>query len=206
MCKQSNGARTKMKTTIKMLAIACSFVGLVLPVNIALGNVPADADGKDDSQVIVDRIKESLASTGLVSIEQHTGRLLFNPQVQKLNTMSLKQKFLVPAMLVNQNTGLKLVAELPMACFMVSAGELSSDAYQGFRQHVTLRYIRDVKGFNPSRALICEPAGSSATNEWRKHLGFAVGSEPFVIDEHTSFTGERFYYFLNADGSFEMYM
>lgn len=198
---QNRRSTNAAKITAWLLSIVC----VALPVNIAHSNILADADGKDDSQVIIDHIKQSLSSGGLISVEQHTGRLLFNPQVDKLNSMVLKQKFLMPAMIVNQKTGLKLVGEMPFSCFMLSAGELSHDNYKGYRQYETIRYIRDVKNFAVSRALICETVGSSS-KLWKAHLSLQRDEDPFVFEEHVSLTGEHFYYFLNNDGSFEMYM
>lgn len=201
MYKLHNGDRT---TKSKLMGYMLSALCMILPFNMAHSNVLADADGKDDSEVIVAHIKESLASSGLVSVEQHTGRLLFNPNVDKLHSMALKQKFLLPAMVVNQQAGLKLVGELPFSCFMVSANELASDNYKGYRQHDTLDYIRNVKQFPVSRALICETTGS-ISKQWRKHLDLNEDADPFVFEEHVSIAGERFYYFLNSNGSFEMY-
>lgn len=178
---------------------------IVLPLHTALSSIMPDADGKDDSEVIVQRIRESLATSGLVSVEQHTGRLLFNPVLDKLHGMALKQKFFLPGMVVSQKTGLKLVAELPFSCFMLSAHELSDEHYKDYRQHETLRYIRDVKEFPVSRALICETMGIM-TKQWRTNLSLDENTEPFVFEEHVSLSGERFYYYLNNDGSFEMYM
>lgn len=186
-------------------AIFIALLSIVLPMDLAYSNIPPDADGKDDSDVIVERIKESMNASGLVSVEQHTGRLLYNPDVDKLHTMSLRKKFLMPAMMVNQKTGLHLVTEMPLTCFMVSTNELATDNYKGYRQSQTLHYISNVKSFQVSRALICEPSGKSATREWRRNLSLEDDAEPYVFEEHTSMNGARFYYFLNADGSFEMY-
>ena len=203
MLKLSNGPSTK-----KAASIACfvlSSLSLLLPMDIARSNVPADADGKDDSTVIIEHIRQALPSGGLISIEQHTGRLLFNPEVAKLHAMELKQRFLIPAMVVSQTNGLKLVGELPLSCFMVSGNELAHDSYKGYRQNETIRYIRDVKNFKVTRALICETVGST-TKTWKKHLSLKRDTDPFVFEEHVSLSGEHFYYFVNEDGSFEMYM
>lgn len=199
MIKIQNGGRAK--TTILVLSALC----MALPIDIARSNILPDADGKDDSEVIVQHIKEALPSGGLISVEQHTGRLLFNPRLDKLHNMALKQKFFMPAMVVNQKSGLKLVGELPFSCFMLSAKELAHDNYKGYRQHETVRYIRDVKNFNVSKALICETVGAAGKN-WQEHLNLQKEDEPFVFQEHVSLTGEHFYYFLSADGFFEMYM
>jgi len=202
MLKLHNDSSTsKAKISGLILSLLC----IALPLNIANSNILPDADGKDDSQVIVDHIKQSLSSGGLISIEQHSGRLLFNPVVAHLQSMVLKQKFFMPAMVVNQTSGLKLVGELPLSCFMLSAGELANDSYKGYRQHETIRYIREVKNFAVSRALICQTVGS-ASKTWQSQLSLQKDDDPFVFEEHVSITGEHFYYFLNADGSFEMYM
>lgn len=190
--------RNKWHTMIVLFSI-------MLPIHIAKSNVPADADGKDDSDVIVERIKESLSAAGLVSVEQHTGHLLYNPNLNRLHSMALKQKFLMPGIMVNQKNGLKLVSEVPFGCFIIGSGELASDNYKGYRQHETLQYIRNVKEFPVSRALICEPAGKSASREWQNNLALDIDAEPFIFEEHVSINGERFYYFVNIDGSFEMY-
>jgi len=160
----------------------------------------------DDSELIVSRLKESLNSHGLISVEQHTGRLLFNPKLEKLHAMTLKQKFLLPAMIVNQKQGLHMVTELPFSCFLISGGDIASDNYKGFRQHETARYIRDVKNFAVSRALICQAVGVTAARAWGRTLDLNLDGDPFVFEEHVSVSGEHFYYFLNIDGLFEMYM
>lgn len=171
-----------------------------------MSNISSDVNGKDDSDVIVSRLKESLNSYGLISVEQHTGRLLFNPTLEKLHGMVLKQKFLLPAMIVNQSQGLRMVNELPFSCFLISAGELSSENYKGFRQSETARYVRDVKNFPITRALICQTVGLAAARSWGHTLGLNLEEDPFVFEEHVSVAGEHFYYFLNVDGLFEIYM
>ena len=108
-------------------------------------------------------------------------------------------------MVVNQKDGLKLIGEMPLTCFIVSGGELRSDTYKGYRQHETARYISDVKEFPVSRALICQTEGM-LTKHWKRHLALEKEGEAFVFEEHVSISGERFYYFLNVDGSFEMYI
>lgn len=203
----ANSTNNKLRFSFRSYLALIASVSLVMaPINIANCNVLPDADGQDDSAVIVEHIKESLNSAGLVSIEQNTGRLLFNPKVEKLQAMALKQKFLVPAMVVNQKQGLKLVAEMPLTCFMLSAQELNSDYYKGFRQYETLQYIREVKGIKVSRAMICQPVSKTSSRAWKGYLALDQDDDPFVFEEHTSVAGEKFYYFLNNDGSFEMYM
>lgn len=186
-----------LKKAVSILALGCIS-------SLGVCNILPDADGRDDSEMIVARIKEALPAGGLISIEQNTGRLLFNPTVVKLQSMVLRQKFLLPAMVVNQINGLHVIGELPFSCFMLTAGELASENYKGYRQHETLRYIKDVKNFQVSRALICEPIGSHASN-WANLLNLD-GKESFVFEEHVSLTGEHFYYFVNNNGTFEMYM
>lgn len=178
------------------------FALAVLPLQSAVSNVTAP--GGDDSEVIVSRLKESMNSYGLISVEQHTGHLLFNPIVEKMHAMVLKKKFLMPAMIVNQSPGLKIVSEIPFSCFLISGGDLSGENYKGFRQNETARYIRDVKGTPVSRALICQAVGLAAARSWAQHLQLHI-EEPFVFEDHVSVSGERFYYFLNNDGIFEMY-
>ena len=94
---------------------------------------------------------------------------------------------------------------MPFSCFMVDANELLNENYKDFRQYHTLEYLRNVKSFPVSRALICEPAGKSAAKEWRRHLSLEIDADPFVFEEHATESGEKFYYFLNNVGSFEMY-
>lgn len=202
MHKLYNNNRTNKP---KFLGILLSTLFIVLPINSVKGNVMPDADGKDDSEVIMQHLKHSQETSGLVSVEQHTGRLLFNPNVDKLNDMALKKRFMLPAIVVNQTHGLKLVSELPFTCFMVSADELSSENFKGYRQHETLHYIQHVKHFPVSRAMICETTGS-LSKQWRKNLDLAEDDDQFVFEEHTGASGEKFYYFLNSNGSFEMYM
>lgn len=187
------------------MALAVGVLGL-LPCGSVMSNVVPDAVTKDDSELIVSRLKESLNSHGLISVEQHTGRLLFNPALEKLHAMVLKQKFLLPAMIVNQKQGLHMVTELPFSCFLISGGDIASDNYKGFRQYETARYIRDVKNFAVSRALICQAVGVTAARAWGRTLDLNLDDEPFVFEEHVSVAGEHFYYFLNVDGLFEMYM
>lgn len=188
-----------------ILTMAVGILG-ILPCGSVMSNVVPDAVTKDDSELIVSRLKESLNSHGLISVEQHTGRLLFNPTLEKLHSMTLKQKFLLPAMIVNQKQGLQMVTELPFACFLISGGDIASDNYKGFRQYETARYIRDVKNFAVSRALICQAVGVTAARAWGRTLDLNLDDDPFVFEEHVSISGEHFYYFLNIDGLFEMYM
>jgi hypothetical protein len=195
------------KNLLRGLGLIFSVLCIILPLETATSQpeINPAVKSKDDSELIIERIKDSLAHTGLISIEQNTGRILFNPVVDKLHSMPLKQKFILPALVVNQQQGLILVGELPFSCFMVGGGDLSSDNYKGFRQHETIRYIREVKDFTVSRALICETVGA-ASKQWKNHLSLNIEAEPFVFEEHVSLKGEHFYYFLNVDGSFEMYM
>ncbi len=202
----ASSTKTHTRATRGYIALLAAMLCIMAPIKVAVSNILPDADGEDDSAVIVEHLKESLNSAGLVSIEQHTGRLLYTPDVTKLNAMQLKQKIIIPAMVVNQKTGLKLVAEMPLSCFMLSAHELASENYKGFRQYETLRYIRDVKGVQVSRALICEQVGKNAGKAWKGYIALEQDDEPFVFEAHTNATGEKFYYFLNNDGSFEMYL
>lgn len=199
MLKLWKVSRTNNLVTLVLLASA------LIPFNIAHALIEADADGQDDSAVIAEHLQNSLQAAGLVSVEQHTGRLLYNPEIKKLSAMSLKKQFLIPAIVVNQTEGLKLVSEMPFSCFMLSSKELESENYQGYRQHQTMQYIRNVKEFPVSRALICEPAGKSAVREWRRNLALESDVDPFVFQEHTTDKGDHFFYFLNTNGSFEMY-
>lgn len=181
-------------------------LALLLSFNNAMSNTEINSNGKDDSDVIVSRLKESLNSYGLISVEQHTGRLLFNPTLEKLQSMLVKQKFLMPAMIINQKQGLKMVNEVPFSCFLITSGELASENYKGFRQAETARYIRDVKNFPINRVLICQTVGLAAARSWGQTLGLNLAEDPFVFEEHVSIAGEHFYYFLNIDGLFEIYM
>ena len=199
-----------MARTMKKLVI---LILVVLPCQLAVANVLADSNEpgskselkKDDSDLIVSRMREAIPNGGIISIEQRTGRLLFNPALERLFTKAVKQKFLMPAIIIDQGEGLRLVQELPFSCFLITGGELASDDYSSYRQHATLLYIRDVKQFPVSRALICETFGSNSKG-WRNTLGLDEDGEPFVFDEHVNRHGEHFFYYLNNDGSFEMYM
>lgn len=183
-----------------------SILALLIPFSIANSiDVSTGSLMKDDSDTIVVRLKEAMDAYGLISIEQHSGRLLFNPVIEKMRGMSLKQKFLVPAMVVSQNKGLHIITELPFSCFLISGKELAADHYKGFKQYETARYLRDVKAKPISRALLCQAVGSMGVKSWSRSLDLAADSEKFVFDEHTGRDGENFYYFLNSDGLFEMY-
>lgn len=187
-----------------ILGILISF--LLLPINIVVGDIPTPSFEKDDSDTIVLRLKESMEAYGLISVEQHTGRLLFNPSTEKLRSMSLKKKFLIPAMIVNQVKGLHIVTELPFNCFIISGQELATDQYKGFKQYETARYLRDVKATPISRVLLCQAVGSMGVKSWGRSLDLNIDDDKFVFDEHVGLTGDKFYYFLNSDGIFEMYM
>jgi hypothetical protein len=189
----------------KCFFLALGLICVLLPLQAARSTNLPETNVNDDSELIVSRIKESLATTGLISVEQNTGRLLFNPVVDRLHNMALKKKFFLPSIVVNQKKGLRLITEIPMSCFMIAGGELSNEYYKGYRQHETMMYIRDIKEFPVSRALICQTVGST-NKHWKRHLALGEESEPFVFEEHVSLSGEHFYYFLNVDGSFEMYM
>lgn len=184
-----------------------SIIALLLPVSIANGtDIPTAAVTKDDSDVIISRLKESMDSYGLISVEQHSGRLLFNPVIEKLHSMPLKEKFLLPAMIVNQAQGLSIITEVPFSCFLISGAELATEHYKGFKQYETARYLRDVKAQAPARVLVCQAVGLVGARTWGKSLALDIDHDKFVFDEHTSMNGERFYYFLNDDGLFEMYL
>lgn len=199
MSKSAIRSNINWRSSLAMIILAC------MPLGYAIANVTPD-NVKDDSDVIVSRLKESLSSYGLISVEQHTGRLLFNPVLEKLHSMVPKKKFLLPAMIVNQNQGLKMVNEVPFSCFLITGGDLVSENYKGFRQAETARYIRDVKNFPVSRALICQAVGLTAARSWGNTLGLNLSEDPFIFEEHVSVSGEHFYYFLNVDGLFEIYM
>lgn len=160
----------------------------------------------DDSEVIVNRLKDSMNAYGLISVEQGSGHLLFNPLIEKLQNMPLKQKFLLPAMIVNQKEGLKIVEELPFSCFLISGTELATENYKGFKQYETARYIRDVKNFNVNRVLLCQAVGLAGARSWGKNLNLDLDDDPFIFEQFKSLTGDNFYYFLNTDGLFEMYL
>lgn len=196
-------ART-MKKLVLLLLVA-------FPVSLAFANANLPDEDKsipkpkDDSDLIVSRIKEAIPKGGIISIEQGSGRLLFNPSLERLFTAAPKQKFLMPAIVIDQHEGLKLVKEMPFSCFLITGGELASDEYSSYRQHATVLYIRDVKNFPVARALICQTMGMSTTN-WRKTLNLDENSDPFIFDEHVNRQGEHFFYYINSEGSFEMYM
>ncbi len=180
---------------------------LLVPFSIANSlDLPSAAAPKDDSDTIVSRLREAMDAYGLISIEQHSGRILFSPLLEKMRTMSLKQKFLVPAMVVSQNRGLHIITELPFSCFLISGKELTTEQYKGFKQYETARYLRDVKAKPISRVLLCQAVGSVGAKSWGRSLDLSLDNEKFVFDEHTSRDGENFYYFLNSDGLFEMYL
>ncbi len=184
-----------------------SLCAVLFPISLVKAlDLPTPGLNQDDSDTIVVRLKEAMEAYGLISVEQHTGRLLFNPLLEKLSSMSLKKKFVVPAMVVSQNRGLHIITEVPFSCFMISGAELASDQYKGFKQYETARYLRDVKAKPISRALLCQAVGSLGVRSWGRSLDLAIDNDKFVFDEYTSVNGEHFYYFLNSDGLFEMYM
>lgn len=184
-----------------------SLLIFLIPCATAKGpNIPAPGILTDDSETIGARLKESMDSYGLISVEQHTGRLLFSPAIEKLQNMPLKQKFLLPAMILNQSNGLRLITELPFSCFLISGSELVTDQYKGFNQFATARYLQDVKSQNVSRVLICQAVGLVGARTWGKNLSLTIDHDNFVFKEHDSLSGEHFYYFLNSDGMFEMYL
>lgn len=187
----------------KLLAL----ILVVFPFQLANSSVEpqSTSSATDDSAAIVERIRQAIPNGGLISVEQRTGRLLFNPTLERLFTKAVKQKFLMPGIVVNQNKGLQLVNELPFSCFLMNGGELAGDDYAEYRQHATLLYIRDVKQFPVSRVLICETIGKGAKS-WASMLDLMEESDPFVFDEQVNRQGEHFFYYLNTDGSFEMYM
>lgn len=184
-----------------------SLLVFMIPFAIAKGpDIPPPGISKDDSETISLRLKESMDSYGLISVEQHTGRLLFNPAIEKLKNMPLKQKFLLPAMILNQSHGLRLITELPFSCFLITGSELVTDQYKGFNQFATARYLQDVKSKPVSRVLICQAVGLVGVRTWGKNLSLTLDQDNFVFKEHDSMSGEQFYYFLNSDGMFEMYL
>ena len=151
---------------------------------------------KDDSDLIVSRLKDSIDDYGLISVEQGTGRLLFNPTIKKLYAMPVTQKFILPAMIINQRDGLKIVEETAFSCFLINGSELSSDKYKGFKQYETARYLREIKQQPAKKALLCQAIGVVATKNWIEKLNLNIDGRPFVFDEHTSISGEHFFYFL----------
>lgn len=192
-------------TLVRYLSIILSALLLFIPLQVAVSNIMPDADGRDDSVLIIERIKEAMPSGGLISVEQKTGRLLYNPALDKLLAMDVKQKFFLPAMIINQTKSITMVSEIPFSCFMLSGNEINTDHYKGFRQYQTAQYIRQVRNFPVSRVLICNTQGSAAKT-WNRSLKLDEDRDQFVFEEYTSINGEHFFYFLNADGSFEMYM
>lgn len=188
-----------MSTLCRLLLLA------LIPISFAQAN-DKNIKNKDDSTTIVSRLKESMDAYGLISVEQHTGRLLFNPSIEKLRDMPLKHKFVVPAMVVNQAKGLSIVTELPFSCFLISGDELTGEQYKGFKQYETARYLRDVKVKPVSRVLLCQAVGLMGIRSWSTGLDLSIDNDKFVFDEYTSISGERFFYFLNNDGLFEMYL
>jgi hypothetical protein len=157
----------------------------------------------NDNDKIAHAIKTSMPN-GLISVEQKSGRLLFNPTVKQLQSKQEKEQFYIQAMIVNQSQGLKLVRQAPFACFTINSSELLDDGYKNFRQHETLRYIREVKAYSPTKVLICE-LSNAAKNDWKEQINFEEGIAKFVFEDYISPTGEHFYYFTNGD-NFEMYM
>lgn len=164
----------------------------------------SNTNNNDDSEKIVKAITKSMPF-GLISIEQKSGRLLYNPVVKRLNDKQEKEQFYVHAMIVNQSQGLKLVRETPLSCFTINSTELLDEGYKNFRQHETLRYIREVKAHSPSKVLICELAGASK-KEWKENIHFEDSVVKFVFEDYVSLTGEHFHYFINDEGNFEMYI
>jgi len=161
-------------------------------------------NSNDDSEKIVQAITRSMPF-GLISIEQKSGRLLYNPVVKRLYDKQEKEQFYVHAMIVNQHQGLKLVRETPFSCFTINSPELLDDGYKNFRQHETLRYIREVKAHSPSKVLICELSGASR-KEWKENIRFEDSMAKFVFEDYVSLSGEHFHYFINDEGNFEMYI
>jgi hypothetical protein len=167
--------------------------------------IPFENKADDDSEKIVKAIKHSMPF-GLISVEQKSGRLLYNPVVKRLHERHEKEQFNIDAMIVNQHKGLKLVRAVPFACFTISSTELLDEGYKNFRQHETLRYIREVKAYSPAKVLICELPGMAKRNEWKEQIRFEESIAKFVFEDYISLTGEHFYYFVNDEGNFEMYM
>ena len=188
---------------------ATALVAMLLPFATATGrDIPISMSTMDDSETISSRLKESMDSYGLISVEQHTGRLLFNPTIEKISGMQVKQKFLVPAMILNQKNGLRIISELPFSCFIITGKELVTEQYKGFKQFATARYLEDVKAKAIDRVLICQAVGLVGARTWGKDLALSLDNDQdnFVFEEHTSMSGEKFFYFLNTDGLFEMYL
>ncbi len=189
----------------KLLAI--SLLTLLLPLtSISAHDIPTQTTPTDDSEVIISRLKQAMDSYGLISVEQYSGKLLFNPAIDKLKTMPVKQKFLIPAMIINQKDGLRIITELPFSCFLLSGDELANEQYKGFKQFETARYIRDVKNMQVSRILLCQAVGLVGVRTWSKDLALQLEGHKFIFEKHQSISGEQFYYFLNSEGLFEMYM
>lgn len=177
---------------------------MALPMTAIGQDISTLAVTNDDSALIINRLKESMDAQGLISVEQHTGRLLFNPLIEKLHSMPLKQKFLLPAMIVNQSNGLKIVDELPFSCFLIAGEEIGGEHYKGFKQYETAKYIRDVKNKPVARVLLCQAVGLA--RKWSVDIALDKTKDNFIFDEHISHSGQHFFYFINSDGLFEMYL
>ena len=157
----------------------------------------------DDSAKIIQSIRNS-SKQGVITIEQHSGKLLSNPSINSLQNRSLNNKFFVPAMIVNQKKGLQLVNEFPLVCLLMSAYELKKPKYKDYRQHKVLMHIQQQQNFPASRVMICE-LQNFPTMVWRKSLKIQDHNNPFRFEISKSYEGESFYYYLNDLGYFDMY-
>ena len=187
--------------------ILLTTLALMAPLSVAedidANKIGFDKKKSDDTEKVIKNIKYSLPE-GMISLEQKSGRLLFNPVLKEVKNKRLNLKFFLPAMVVSQKNGLKVEAETPMVCFVMSAGELGEEEYKNYRQHSTLKYLQDAKSQDISKVLICD-VSTTKLNDWRRRLSLDIRTHPFKFEEHTSINDEHFYYYLDADGSFEMY-
>ena len=193
-----------MRIKILILIISSFFTAPSICEDIDANSIGFNEDRTDDTEKVIQNIKFSLPQ-GLVSLEQVSGKLLFNPQLKEMKQKQMNAKFFLPAMVVSQKKGLRLEAETPMVCFLMSAGSLGEEEYKNYRQYTTLKYIQDVKQFNVEKVLICD-ISTIKLSEWRQKLRLDTTGKPFKFDEHTSINDEHFYYYLDDNGSFEMYI
>lgn len=158
----------------------------------------------DDSQKILESIKKSYP-TGMISVERSTGKLLLNPVINKLKEREADEKFFVPSMIIDQSHGLRLVDEFPMSCFLVPSFELAQDKYKPYRQHEVVNHLLDNEKFPVTHVMICSLA-NIPPQAWKHSLSLTNRKDKFTFEETKSQEGEQFFYYLDADGYFEMYM
>ncbi len=158
---------------------------------------------KDDTKEIINVIERELP-TGVISVEQASGKLVHNPVLAEIKSKPNKKQFYLPAMIVNNTNGIQLVQNAPLTCFIITSNELLDEGYKNFRQHEVLRYIREVKDYSPEKVMICEVT-DLVRNEWKQHIKLNNIKGHFVFEDYISLNGEHFYYYLNDNGNFEMY-